>query len=306
MKPRVSICIPCFNAERWIAAAVRSALAQTWPEIEVIVVDDGSTDGSLEALREFGATIRVLRGEHRGGNSARNLAWRSAQGEWIQFLDADDYLLPEKIARQFEEAADGDVLFSPVWEEKDGVRTVAEIDAAQDIHALWLSWQFPQTGGCLWRRSALESIGGWNEAVPCCQDPELYLRGVQAGLRFSYAPTPNAVYRVWSDETLCRKDPMQMAEVRTELFQNLIDWMRKRQLLGEHHIRLAGRAFFEMSRTLARYDLPRAARYHRQKKRAGLIRLAGPAAPLSYRAAYHLLGFSFAEKVAVGLRGGGA
>ena len=305
MKPRVTICIPCFNAERWIAEAVRSALGQTWPDIEVIVVDDGSTDGSLEALREFGAAIRVLRGEHRGGNAARNLAWRSGTGEWFQFLDADDYLLPEKIARQFEEAGPGDVIFSPVWEEKDGQRTVSKIDAAQDIHALWLSWQFPQTGGCLWSKSALERIGGWNEAVPCCQDPELYLRGVQAGLRFTYAPTPNAVYRVWSGQSLCRKDPIQMAEVRTELFQNLIDWMRQRQLLAEHHLRLAGRAFFEMSRTLARYDLPLAARYHRQKKRAGLIHLAGPAAPLSYRAAYHLLGFSLAEKVAAGLRGGG-
>jgi GT2 family glycosyltransferase len=322
MKPRVTICIPCFNAERWIADAVRSALGQTWPEIEVIVVDDGSTDGSLEALGEFGDTIRVLRGEHRGGNAARNLAWQSAQGEWIQFLDADDYLLPEKIALQFDEAQDFmvgvggksrdrgiassrvDVIFSPVWVEKDGRRTPSPMDAAQDIHALWLSWQLPQTGGCLWRKSALERIGGWNVKTPCCQEYELYLRAIQAELRFSCAPTPNAVYRIWSEETLCRKDPVQLAEVRTQLYQNHVDWMRERHLLREHHLSLAGRAFFEMGRTLARYDLPRAAQYHRQKKRAGLIRLSGPAAPLSYRAIYHVLGFSLAEKVAAGLRGG--
>src|SRR5580700_7824510 len=97
MKPRVTICIPCFNAERWIAEAVRSALGQTWPEKEVIVVDDGSSDGSLDRLREFGDSILLLRGEHRGGNSARNTALRHARGEWLQFLDADDYLKPSKI-----------------------------------------------------------------------------------------------------------------------------------------------------------------------------------------------------------------
>jgi GT2 family glycosyltransferase len=305
MKPRVTICIPCFNAERWIAEAVRSALDQSYPEKEVIVVDDGSTDGSLDALAQFGSAIRLLRGEHKGGNFARNLAFRSAEGEWIQFLDADDYLLPEKITRQFEEAHEGDVIFSPVFVEKDGQRTVPEIDAAQDIHALWLSWQLPQTGGCLWRKSALERIGGWNETTPCCQEYELYLRAVQAGFRFTYTPTPNAVYRIWSEQTLCRKDPIQLAEVRTQLYQNHVDWMRERHLLREYHLSLAGRAFFEMGRTLARYDLPRAARYHRQKKRAGLIHLSGPAAPLSYRAIYRVLGFSLAEKVAAGLRGGG-
>jgi len=306
MKPRVSICIPCFNAERWIADAVRSALDQTWPEKEVIVVDDGSTDGSLAALAAFGEAVRVLRGAHRGGNAARNLAWQSAQGEWIQFLDADDYLLPGKIATQFDEAQEGDVIFSPVWFEKDGRRTLSPMDATQDIHALWLSWQLPQTGGCLWRKSALERIGGWNAATPCCQEYELYLRAVQAELRFSHAPTPNAVYRIWSEETLCHKDPIQLAEVRTQLYQSHVDWMRERHLLREHHLSLAGRAFFEMGRTLARYDLPRAAQYHRQKKRAGLIHLSGPAAPLSYRAVYHVLGFSVAEKVAAGLRGTGA
>jgi glycosyltransferase involved in cell wall biosynthesis len=304
MKPRVSICIPCFNAERWIAEAVRSALNQTWPEKEVIVVDDGSTDGSLAVLEKFGSAVRVLAGEHRGGNAARNLAWQSAQGEWIQFLDADDYLLPEKIARQFEEAPEGDVIFSPVLFENVDGRTPSHMDAAQDIHALWLSWQLPQTGGCLWRKSALERIGGWNVATRCCQEYELYLRAIEAGLQFSCAPTPNAVYRIWSEDTLCHKDPIQLAEVRTQLYQNHVQWLRERNLLQDHHLNLAGRAFFEMGRTLARYDLPKAAQYHKQKKREGLIRLSGPAAPLSYRAIYHVLGFSLAEKVAAGLRGG--
>ena len=115
---RVTIAIPCYNAERWIAACVESALAQTWPAKEIIVTDDGSTDGSLALLEKFGTAIRLLRTDHRGGNHARNTALQNATGEWLQFLDADDYLEPEKLARQFAETtggADADVIYSPTW-----------------------------------------------------------------------------------------------------------------------------------------------------------------------------------------------
>src|SRR5476651_2089512 len=118
MPALVSIGIPCYNAERWIAGAVESALAQTWGETEVLVVDDGSTDGSAEILRGFGDRIRVERVMNGGVNRARNLLLKGARGEWIQYLDADDYLRPEKVARQIEEAgAEADVIYSPVLRE---------------------------------------------------------------------------------------------------------------------------------------------------------------------------------------------
>src|SRR5260370_41966977 len=98
----VSILIPCFNAERWVAQAIESALSQTWPEKEVIVVDDGSTDASLEIIESFGARERWETGPNRGGNVARNRLLELARGEWLHYLDADDYLVPEKIASQME------------------------------------------------------------------------------------------------------------------------------------------------------------------------------------------------------------
>jgi glycosyltransferase involved in cell wall biosynthesis len=104
MPPLVSIGIPCYNAAQWIAASVQSALDQTWADTEVIVVDDGSTDGTLDVLRKFGAAIRVEQASHGGANRARNLILKAARGEWLQYLDADDYLRSEKIAQQFAEA----------------------------------------------------------------------------------------------------------------------------------------------------------------------------------------------------------
>jgi len=305
--PRVTIAIPCCNAERWIAACVESALGQTWPDREVIVVDDGSTDGSVGILEKFGDAIRVLRTAHRGGNHARNQALALAGGEWVQFLDADDYLEPEKLGRQFAESAGGenaDVIYSPTWMEDDRTarREPSEIDPRLDVFAQWLAWQLPQTGGGLWRKSALAALGGWNEAQPCCQEHELYLRALQAGRRFVFAPTPHAVYRLWSEETVCRRDPRLVIRVKTGLIDTLQSWMQERGLWKAEHARVAGRACFEMSRTLARTDLAEAAAYHRERAARGLIHLAGPAAPLSYKLSHRLLGFAGAEKLAAARR----
>jgi hypothetical protein len=307
MPSLVTIAIPCFNSARWIGAAVQSALDQTWSEKEVIVVDDGSTDGSLAVLETFAAQIRVIRGTHCGGNAARNQALAAARGEWVQFLDADDYLEPSKIAVQFADTGGGanaDVLYSPTWTEDNRTheRVPGTIDSQLDLFAQWLSWQLPQTGGALWRKSALDALGGWKEGQPCCQEHELYLRALQAGLRWAFAPTPHAVYRIWSEETVCRRDPRQVIRMRTELMDQLQAWMSARGLWTESHTRVAGQAFFEMSRTYARYDLAEATAYFRDRKARGLIHLAGPAAPRSYRFAHRLLGFTTAEKLAAAHR----
>jgi hypothetical protein len=305
MTPLVTIAIPCFNAGRWIGAAVQSALDQTWAAKEVIVVDDGSTDHSLEELAKFGEAIQLVSGAHRGGNAARNQALVQARGEWVQFLDADDYLEPEKIAQQFVEAdggAQADIIYSPVLVEEAGTRAATPIQAERDIYSQWLSWEIPQTGGALWRRSTLEAIGGWKEGQPCCQEHELYLRALQAGQRFVFAPTAHAVYRIWSDATVCRKDPRLVVQVKTGLIDNLREWLEKRGLWTEQHRQVAGQACFEMARTVARLDLRAGARYYRDRRDRHLVHLEGPAAPSSYRMALHALGFSGAELLARALR----
>ena len=306
MNPLVTIGIPCFNAARWIKAAVDSALAQTWPEKEVIVVDDGSTDGSREILGGFGNSIKVSFAEHRGSNPARNEILRSANGEWVQYLDADDFLLPEKIARQFSETGGGsscDVIYSPVWIDQNNERRASALDTSLDIYSQWLAWELSQTGGCLWRREALGKINGWNEAMPCCQEHELYLRALKAGLRFRLAPTPNAVYRVWSDETLCRRDTRLVMKIKTGLIDELRTWMELHDLWTPVSAAVAGRACFEMSRSMVYFGLDEADAYHQARRELGLMNAAGPAAPLSYRLIYKIAGFKSAERLARATRG---
>lgn len=99
MSPIVSIVIPCYNKVAYVAAAIESALSQT-ADCEVIVIDDGSTDGSLEAIRHFDGRIRWETGPNRGGSAARNRGLTLAEGRFIQFLDADDILPADKVALQ--------------------------------------------------------------------------------------------------------------------------------------------------------------------------------------------------------------
>ncbi len=105
----VSIVIPVYNAAKWLPGCLDSVLAQTWQDLEVLAVDDGSSDGSLAILEDYAARdgrIRLLRREHGGVSAARNAALREAAGEWLTFLDADDRLPPDAVSRLLALAAE--------------------------------------------------------------------------------------------------------------------------------------------------------------------------------------------------------
>src|SRR3954469_24419376 len=155
MTPLVTIGIPAYNNDRWIRQAIESALAQG-PQCEVIVVNDRSTDHTALIASAFGDRIMLLRNLGQGANVARNRVLKEARGEWVQYLDADDYLLPGKIERQLAEADDGaeaDVLYSPVLiEETQGgttTRTTSALHPEYDLFSQWIAWELPQTGGAL-------------------------------------------------------------------------------------------------------------------------------------------------------------
>lgn len=100
MKPEVSVVIPAYNAEKYLAETIRSVLDQTYNSYEVIVVDDGSSDGTLEVARSFDSRIKALTKPNGGPASARNLAIRNSRGAYIAFLDSDDLWTPDKLERQ--------------------------------------------------------------------------------------------------------------------------------------------------------------------------------------------------------------
>src|SRR4051812_47321404 len=99
--PLVSILVPAYNAAATLSESLASALSQTWPHTEIIVVDDGSQDHSVAVARAFeGPRVRIIRQSHQGAAAARNTALEASRGEFIQWLDADDVLGSEKVAEQ--------------------------------------------------------------------------------------------------------------------------------------------------------------------------------------------------------------
>ena len=307
----ISILIPCFNAERWIGAAIESALSQSWQDREVIVADDGSTDGSLSIIKSFGDRLRWVSGPNRGGNVTRNALLAMARGEWVQYLDADDYLLPDKLREHWtwlqSNAADADVVLSPVILEHgagaDAWREPAPIPEPRDLWVLLVRWYLPQTGGPLWRKQAIVDVGGWNPDQPRAQDYELYLRLIIAGKRFAFCPHAGAIYRQWSDETVCRVDRPDLRRRVLDIVQRAEDFLRDQQQLTEPRRRAISIARFEAARAAWPSDRQQARSIMAQVTQSDPAFVPeGIAAPWRYRLAYRLFGFDVAETVAQQLR----
>ena len=302
----VSILIPCFNAERWITQCIESALAQTWQEKEIIVLDDGSTDGSLEIIRSFRDRIRHETGPNRGGNAARNRLLALARGDWLQYLDADDWLMPEKIANQMrflQQHADVDVVYGPaIFEHMTESGSKQELEEIPSPHDPWselAAWKLPQTGGPLWRKASIVSVDGWKEDQPCCQEHELYLRLLANGARFAFCAENGAVYRQWSDQTVCRRDPRLTLEQKLLILDRLEQTLRARGELTPARLDAVNVARFEIARMLWPQDEAVAESIMETARKADpAFRPHGRAAPAAYRLVFGLLGFRVAERMA--------
>jgi glycosyltransferase involved in cell wall biosynthesis len=208
MKPLVSILIPAYNAEPWISDAISSALRQTWPNKELIVVDDGSTDQTLAVASPFAREgVTVISQNNRGASSARNHAYSMCQGDYIQWLDADDMLAPDKISRQMEFAESiksSRVLLSSEWG-----RFLYRIKRARFIPTeLWqdqlpLDWLlrkmslniWMQPGSWLVSRELSEAAGPWDERLSFDDDGEYFCRVLLKCQEIAFVPGARTYYR---------------------------------------------------------------------------------------------------------------
>ncbi|HKX30508.1 MAG TPA: glycosyltransferase [Blastocatellia bacterium] len=204
VNPKFSVIIPAYNTERFVAETIRSVFAQTYRNHEVIAVDDGSTDGTLQALRRFEPRIRVLTKPRGGPASARNLAIKHATGEYLAFLDSDDLWIENKLAEQAEylERHPGiGLLFSEVFmfREVDGQRRIQSKEGytGDPTFSQLLFGNFIPNSTVVIRRACLDRVGLLNESpeLIAVEDYEYWMRIARvcpmAGL-----PKPLVYYRI--------------------------------------------------------------------------------------------------------------
>ncbi|MCL5776863.1 glycosyltransferase family 2 protein [Limibaculum sp. FT325] len=310
MTPAVSVLIPCFNAERWVGACIESALAQNYPKSEIIVFDDGSVDSSPAIIRSFGDRIRFEGGSNQGAAVARNRLLELSQGEWVQYLDADDELVPNKLKANLEmvqSKPDVDVLVGPVEVEYlrcgavsgRAISPAHKFQGAVDPWRMLALWELPQTGGPLWRRSALLDVAGWRKEQPCCQEHELYLRLLVAGKKFAFTNFVGAVYRRFETGTLSTKDMPLVRRERLKIEARLEAHLEATGALTPERQWAINQARFELARSAWPENRAEARSIAAtiRKDRSG-FRPTGLSAPPGYQFFYHAFGFEIAERVA--------
>ena len=303
-EPLVSILIPAYNCRPWIARAVESALRQSWKRCEVIVMDDCSTDGTYDELREFEGSVRVERAAANGGqNRTRNALTELSNGEWLVYLDADDALGRHSIETKLWCAAEADAIYgSTKIATYEGQReTESEVIVAREYDDLWsaaFAWKFPNTSAFCFRRSAVLDVGGWNEKIKNCTDYDLYFRLLRQAYRFKAAPDAWSTYRQWSSTQAVNEDPLRKMTTRLELmFEAAVQLKVAGQMTA-----MRSHAFFDAALGVLRTIYPFAPSLAIAQHEALLslcpeCRPSKELFPARYRFVYETVGFSSADSV---------
>ncbi len=208
MQPLVSILIPCYNAAPWLAQTLESALAQTWPRTEIIVVNDGSKDASGAIARNFVRRgVTVIDQPNEGQSAAFNRALAAARGDFLEFLDADDLLAPDKIAQQVTLASTlppGRIL-SGAWGRFHDNPAAAEfrpdtlwspsLDPVDWLIEAWTNGQMMHGAAWLIPAPIVRRAGGWNASLSVINDFEFFSRQLLHGERVHFCAAARSYYR---------------------------------------------------------------------------------------------------------------
>lgn len=245
--PTVSVIIPTYNRANLIAGAIDSVLGQTLPNVEIVVVDDGSTDDTDERLGRFGDRIRVIRQDNAGVSSARNAGIRAARGQWIAFLDSDDRWHPPKLesqlgcAQKFQArvcftrciADDGELIH-----DVDGLGLVRDgsfCSLENPLELLGRKGWHPALPSMLVEKRLLEKAGMFDESLFAAEDTQLVYR-LAFMTRFAYVDEPLTVVARTPpdgltgsvDPEIARKRLTSYLRVQGEAYWRLLDADPKR------------------------------------------------------------------------------
>ncbi len=222
--PTVSVCVPVFNAERYVAAALDSVLAQSWPGIEIVAINDGSTDGSRAVLAGYEHRVKVVDQKNCGAAAARNAALSHTSGSHVLFLDADDLLHPDHVAAlvvAYARGTAGSIAFSRWARFFDSLTDAVYLDQPTESDMSGVDWlltdwadtlPMTQCGMFLLPRSLLDQTGGWDERLSLIDDFEFFTRVISACDGMVFATDACLYYRSGVGDSLSRQKSRKAIE----------------------------------------------------------------------------------------------
>lgn len=197
----VSVIIPVFNGSLFLKSAIQSILDQNYDPIEVIVVDDGSTDNSAEIAQSFSSKVNLIRQKNKGPSSARNKGIRLARHELIAFLDADDLWTDSSLAAR--------VNFLKKYSHLSAV-----LGHSQRTNRSCSPELFASLGGALFHRSAFNTIGLLDEALEYGEDVDVFFRLREQGLGLGIISDTVQIYRIHKDNRTRMKNTLEMGVLK--------------------------------------------------------------------------------------------
>lgn len=221
----ISVIIPCYNCVPFIKRAINSVLNQGFQDYELILIDNRSTDGTVHILNYYKETypekVRLYHEYKRGAPAARNKGMSVSNGEWLQFLDADDELQPEKLARQAKLAKNSDagIIIGDYIIERGFGRQQENKHSVKDPWTGLINSCLGVTSSNLWKKSDLESVGGWNEDITSSQEYDLLFRLLKNGSQLEFDTTLSTVVHR-EGNSISRSDNKRKL---TKIVQNRID-----------------------------------------------------------------------------------
>ena len=257
----LTVVMPTYNAEKWVVATIDNLAAQTYPHVELIVIDDGSRDRTVATVRErlnggFRPKWQIIElGANRGPSAARNVGLRAAAGSWVQFLDSDDFMAPTKFERQMRHCLSASATLSAVYSAwrrcyYDDEEVVLEGDLAaprepaEEPLMCLVGIDRPLLGSGIARRSILEEIGGFDESLRFWECEELFARLAQAGrLDVVASSEPLYLWRMHRDKIYIGGEAARYQSAPVALgWMELVLKQTSGRLLGELRLSNAERA----------------------------------------------------------------
>lgn len=303
---KVSVIIPCYNVAAFIGECLESILAQDHADLEVICVDDGSKDETSERIAQIarsaprGHIIQLIRQENRGATAARNHGLRESRGEYIQFMDADDILMPRKVGHQVRLALKNNkpALIVGSFKIIDARGRLVQERYYTRKGDPWIHLMRTDLGNTisnLWKRSIVESVHGWDEDMRSSQEYDLMFRILRTTQDILFDTELYSIVRKRETGSITQTNLggnwIRYVNLRTRIIEHLRD-QRSPQELAQFH-----QFLFDSIRVLYEHDPKAALDFHAQELPKDFRPSSSPTTGDNYLLLYRILGFRNTQRL---------